>query len=57
MIRSKSELHSKTVPPRQTPFTFRKIQSRELYDPLPEGDANTRIKFRVRLYQPGRNEN
>jgi hypothetical protein len=57
MVRPKSELHSKTVPLRQTPFTFRKIQSRELYDPLPEGDANTRVKFRVRLYQPGRTEN
>ena len=57
MVRSKSDLPGKTVPLRHgASFTFRRIQARELYEPLPEGDANTRVKFRVRLYQPGRNE-
>jgi hypothetical protein len=60
MVRHKSEFDSSKTPPvRQSPFTFRKIQSRELYEPLPEGEPtpNTPIRFRVRLYQPGRGDN
>jgi hypothetical protein len=54
MARSKSDLQEKSAPLRQSPFTFRRIHARELYEPLPEGDPNTRVKFRVRIYQPGR---
>jgi hypothetical protein len=57
MVRTKYELQNRTSALRQAPFTFRRIQARELYEPSQENDANTRIKFRVRLYQPGRREN
>jgi hypothetical protein len=56
MIRSKNDLQAKQAQLRQSPFTFRRIQARELYEPLNEGDGATRVKFRVRLYQPGRTE-
>lgn len=59
MVRQKIDVESSKQPQTRQPFTFRKIQSRELYEPLPEGEhpAHTPIRFRVRLYQPGRTEN
>jgi hypothetical protein len=38
---------------RQTPFTFRRIQARELYQPS-QSDSNARVRFRIRVQAIGR---
>ena len=38
---------------KQSPFTFRRIQTRELYQPTNESDG-TRVRFRVRVQILGR---
>ena len=53
MARQKTEEFSKDAG-KQSPFTFRRIQSRELYQPANDADGNTRVRFRVRVQILGR---
>jgi hypothetical protein len=53
MTRQKTEEFSKDAG-KQSPFTFRRIQSRELYQPANDADGNTRVRFRVRVQILGR---
>jgi hypothetical protein len=56
MTRSKSEELSKTAG-KQSPFTFRRIQSRELYQPANDADGQGRLRFRVKVQILGRGAN
>ena len=53
MVRPKTEEFSKAVG-KQSPFTFRRIQSRELYQPANDADGQGRVRFRVRVQILGR---
>jgi len=52
MARPKIDEFSKAAG-KQSPFTFRRIQTRELYQPANESDGN-RVRFRVRVQILGR---
>lgn len=54
MARPKIEDMGKSAEVRQTSFTFRRIQSRELYQPTNDADGNGRVRFRVRVQALGR---
>jgi len=54
--RNKNDGLPKSFGLRQAPFAFRRIHARELYEPSGENEGHSRVKFRVRLYQPGRTE-
>jgi hypothetical protein len=53
MSRPKSDEFSKAAG-KQAPFTFRRIQSRELYQPANDADGQGRVRFRVRVQILGR---
>jgi hypothetical protein len=54
MARPKIEEIGKSVEVKQNSFAFRRIQSRELYQPANEADGNGRVRFRVRVQVLGR---
>jgi hypothetical protein len=54
MVRSKDESQSKAAGLRQSSFTFRRIQARELYQPSQESEAANRLRFRIRVQLIGR---
>ena len=54
MARPKVEDLSKSAEMKQTSFAFRRIQSRELYQPAQDADGNGRVRFRVRVQALGR---
>jgi hypothetical protein len=53
-IRSKDESQPKEIGLKQSSFAFRRIQSRELYQPSQEADPCNRFRFRVRVQLIGR---
>ncbi len=53
MVRSKDESQSKTEGLKQSSFAFRRIHSRELYQPSQESEPN-RLRFRIRVQLIGR---
>jgi len=54
MVRAKSSSALKISARRESPFAFRRIQDRELYQPSHDSETANRIRFRVRLFQSGR---
>jgi hypothetical protein len=53
-VRSKDESQSKAAGLKQSSFTFRRIQSRELYQPSHESDGCNRPRYRIRVQLLGR---
>lgn len=52
MLRTRAESRNRNDSSRSASFTFRRIQSRELYQPVTETDgAAGRLRFRFRLQQ------
>jgi hypothetical protein len=47
MIRPKTS--AKLSARRESPFAFRRIQDRELYQPSQDSDPQTRVRYRIRL--------
>jgi hypothetical protein len=56
MTRTKVPLIARTagLPQRQGTFAFRRIQERELYEPVPADSGTIRFTFRLRLNQTHR---
>jgi hypothetical protein len=54
MARPKVEDLGKSAEVKQTSFAFRRIQTRELYQPAQDADGNARVRFRVRVQALGR---
>jgi len=53
LIRPKDETLSRDTGSKQSPFTFRRIQARELYQPS-QSESNGRMRFRIRVQALGR---
>jgi hypothetical protein len=49
IVRSKDESQNKGTSSKHASFTFRRIQSRELYQPSQESDGRLRFRIRVQL--------
>jgi hypothetical protein len=54
MIRPKSA--AKLQARRESPFAFRRIQDRELYQPSQDSDPQNRVRYRIRLQVIGSNQ-
>jgi hypothetical protein len=54
MIRTKTA--AKLAARRESPFAFRRIQDRELYQPSQDSDPQARIRYRIRIHSLGRSQ-